>query len=362
MKTLHTLTVGIQSCVITQRQSVQECMECIDLSAFIVVDAAVFNNGIIDLKGYDYLIVPGGEVNKTSFIFDSILKACFRKTLARDSSIVAIGGGALCDVVSFVASVYLRGIQCVLIPTTLLSMVDASIGGKTATNYNGLKNMVGTFYLANSIIICEEFLTTLSWHELRCGLIEALKAGMLKNKHLVAFIEQAISDIKNPYAENNSNVWEKIIQDAIAVKVDIVHADFMESGERAILNLGHTFAHALEATNNYLYKNHSKKNEKYWTHGEAVALGIRTALLLGVELGYTNINYAERIISILDSLECPSHYNGISVDRLCCYMQNDKKRKEKEVEFVIQKDIETTFLRTVPIESIKKVLIGLGGK
>lgn len=311
------------------------------------------------------VVVPAGERGKSKANFEMLLDMCFEHKLVRNDTIAVIGGGALCDTASFVASVYMRGVKLLLVPSTLLSTVDASIGGKTAINYGYWKNMVGTFYPPQEVLIASHLLETLNRQHLRDGLAEIIKAGMLCNDRILTLIESKgellYGDATRSGILAHKQVWNELIWRAIQVKVQIVQEDFKEENVRAFLNLGHTFAHAHESCARYLKLNVS--------HGEAVGLGLRAALTLGMRICHshnktplTDKNYANRIYCLLDILDYPKNYKEYSSRELVRVMSVDKKRNSAGLQFIVQSEQGNTVILPVEEEEVIAVLRELGAK
>ena len=236
----------------------------------------------------DILLVLGsGEKYKTIDSVLSIIKTALDFNLSRKCTFVAIGGGVISDMTGFASSAYKRGVSVEFVPTTLLSMVDASVGGKTGCDFEGYKNMVGSFYPARNIYIFPSFVKSLPENEYRSGLAEAIKTALLFSKGMCSIF----SNEKENVASRDDETLFKIIDGCVRAKSSVVHKDFREKSKRALLNYGHTFGHALE----------SVAGLGKVTHGEAVAWGIGRALDLGVALGLTNKSYAENAKQMLSS-------------------------------------------------------------
>jgi 3-dehydroquinate synthase len=305
--------------------------------------------------------VPAGEGAKSLDSVTRILDAAVAVDLPRSGSIVAVGGGALTDTVGLAASLYMRGVRLHLVPTTLLAMVDAAVGGKTGVNYGTYKNMVGTFYPADRIHVSLDALDTLGDQELTSGLAEVVKAGLLDDEAIVSRLEALVAEEAAARAAPESGsagaitrlrrdreLLLDLVDRAIAVKARVVEQDFTEAGIRAHLNLGHTFAHALE----------SVAGLGSWTHGEAVAWGICRALDLGAELGITEPHYRSRVYALLDALGFHTGAVDLDVERLISAMRHDKKRSGAELRFVLQRDLGDTLVQGADPEAVRTVLGG----
>ena len=269
------------------------------------------------------LTIASGELNKNWASIESILHAALEHKLTRASEIIGVGGGVICDMCGFAASVYMRGCGIVLVPTTLLAMIDASVGGKTGIDFEGYKNFVGTFYPAKCIFIAVEVLETLSRREYLSGLAEAIKHGMLGDAELLDIVE---SD-RDRVTARERDVVERIVSGSLDVKGGIVAKDLTENGVRAHLNLGHTFGHALETYTSF----------RRFTHGEAVAWGIGKALKLGIRLGLTDVAYASRVWNLLEAYGYELVDVPTEPDVVLEVMKSDKKRRTERLRCIVQR-------------------------
>ena len=287
------------------------------------------------------VILPAGEAAKSMKMLEHILQAAFSLDLGRDSAFVVLGGGATSDVAACASSLFMRGNRLILIPTTLLAMVDASLGGKTGINYAGYKNMLGSIYPAEEVRIFPKFLRSLPQREYLGGLAEVIKTAMLGDDSLFELLEERQADI----LARDEACLKEIINKSLTVKGRIVAADLREGGLRAHLNLGHTFAHALEAVTAFTS----------WNHGEAVAWGILRALVLGEQLGETDPAYRQRVECLLDRYKYRLE-SGLPASALCAAMKNDKKKQAGKLHFVLQKRLTETFQRVVNDDALMKAL------
>lgn len=268
-------------------------------------------------------LIPDGERYKNIDTVSNIYNSLVKHGATRKTALLAVGGGVIGDLGGFVASTYHRGIPLVHVPTTLLSQVDSSVGGKTGYNLVSGKNLVGTFYQPLFTLIDIDFLTTLPEREYLSGLSEVIKAGLIRDKKLVNFLIINRDNILN----RDSVALYNIISKAVQIKINVVAKDEKESGERAILNFGHTVAHALEK-----YKN--------WKilHGEAVAVGICFAAKISKLKGYIDDVKCKKIIDLINNYKLPTNIS-LSYERLSSLIYHDKKRRNKDVEWVLLKDI-----------------------
>lgn len=229
--------------------------------------------------------LAAGEAAKQWQSVDAVLHRCAESGMGRDGTLAGFGGGVVCDLAAFAASLYMRGCRLVLVPTTLLAMVDASLGGKTGIDFLGYKNLVGTFYPAHRICIAPSALESLPDREYRSGLAEVIKSAIIADSALLDLLERD----RERVLSRDADTLQQMIRRSLTVKGRIVQQDPRETGIRAVLNLGHTFGHALEAATGF----------DGWTHGEAVAWGIGRALSAGLRFGMTDAAFARRIRALL---------------------------------------------------------------
>ena len=303
-------------------------------------------------KNHPVVVLPSGEENKTLDSVLSIVKAALEADFNRNSVFVGIGGGVITDMTAFAASIFKRGAKLELIPTSLLAMVDAACGGKTGCDFENYKNMIGSFYPAGKLHICPEFVQSLPESEYFSGLAEAIKTAMLYDKEMFEDFESKSDLIK----ERNPENLDKIIEKCVRAKAKIVEEDLTEKGLRMQLNLGHTFAHALETV----------AGLGAISHGEAVAWGCGRAIDLSVKLGLASENYKNRVFAMLEKY-------GYSVEKvhpvlvgkiaenqiaetLIKAMKKDKKNSSSAIKVVLQRDIKQTEIIQVADSEIAKVL------
>ena len=276
------------------------------------------------------------EKNKNQKSINKILSILFKKNFNRNDCLISIGGGITGDVSGFAASIFKRGLQFVNIPTTLLSQVDSSIGGKTGINTKYGKNLIGAFYQPNLVISDINFLKSLPKRELICGYGEILKHALIADKKFFLFLNKngpKILKLKSP-------LIEKAIFLSCSIKKKIVESDEKEMGIRKILNFGHTFAHAYEATLGY-----SKK----LNHGEAVILGIKTAAKFSLSNKILSIKEFSLIKNHLDKLNLPRNINKLfsikDLNKILSFMKKDKKNNTDKINLVLLKKIGTPIFK-----------------
>jgi len=289
------------------------------------------------------VVLPPGEGSKSWSGAQRILQRALETGLGRDGLIVGVGGGMICDLSAFSASLFMRGIRLFLVPTSLLAMVDAAIGGKTAINLGGYKNMAGTFYPAEQIWIDVSVLKKLSDKEFISGIGEAIKTALLGDKTLLGiFLEQ-----KDRVLARDPGVMEEIVRRCIALKGGIVEEDLKETGKRAFLNLGHTFAHALEAETGF----------KPWNHGQAVAWGLFQAAALSETIGLAESSYVAMVGQVLRSYGFSLQtLKGVKPESILKAMQVDKKKRAGKLRLVLQRGIGDTVVTEVEEKLIVQTL------
>ena len=278
------------------------------------------------------VVFKPGERSKSWSGASRILAKALEAGLGRDGLIVGIGGGMICDLAAFAASLYMRGCRLRLVPTSLLAMVDAAFGGKTAINYGGYKNMAGTFYPAEQILIDVSLLESLPEREFRSGLGEVIKTALLGDPALLAMLTSQ----KERILDRDPGLMEEVVRRCIAVKVGIVEADLRESGKRAFLNLGHTYGHALEAVTGY----------RLFSHGQAVAWGLMQAAVLSEHLGLAESAYTDLVRDLVQMYGFDLHVKS-KPESIVRAMLVDKKKRRGKLRLVLQRGIGDTVVREV---------------
>jgi len=272
------------------------------------------------------IIIPDGESYKTLDTMDSILTSMLEHRFNRDSCLIALGGGVVGDITGFAAACYQRGIKYIQVPTTLLAQVDSSVGGKTAVNHELGKNMIGAFHQPIGVVADTNLLSTLPDRELSSGLAEIIKHGVIRDSDFFSWLELNMDKLVSRDPES----LVKAIERSCIIKAEIVAEDEMESGIRALLNLGHTFGHAIETGLNY----------KEWLHGEAVSVGMSMAADLSCRLGWLDKEKSSRINSLLNKaglpIELPASLKAANLREL---MSVDKKVKAGKLFLILLKDI-----------------------
>ena len=298
--------------------------------------------GLFAPSNHRGIVLPSGEYAKEWASVELIIDEALSREMGRDATFVGVGGGVVTDITAFAASVYLRGVGVELIPTTLLAMVDAAFGGKTGMNYAGYKNMIGTFYPASHLHVYTAALESLSEREFKSGLAEVLKSAFLGDEELFSFLQSERTRVLARVPE----AMQFIVDRSLGVKAHTVEQDLLEKGVRAVLNLGHTFAHALESVAGF----------GKWSHGAAVAWGIVRAMEVGQKLDVTPSDYAESVVSLIESYGFETGTTGEDVDALISAMRHDKKRRGGRLNLVLQEGLGWTNVQETPVEVVREVL------
>lgn len=269
--------------------------------------------------------LPDGEVHKTLANVSRMLDVLVANRFSRDACVVALGGGVVGDMAGFAAACYQRGISFVQVPTTLLAQVDSSVGGKTGVNHPGGKNLIGAFHQPAAVFADTNSLNTLPDRELRAGLAEVIKYGLIVDREFFDWLEANAAALlaRDPAALAHA------IKRSCEIKAEIVGRDEREQGERALLNLGHTFGHAIESATNY----------STWLHGEAVAAGMLLATDMSARLGWVNAADVGRVERILAAFGLPVDVSSLAADTLADKMKIDKKVAAGRIRLVLLKAI-----------------------
>lgn len=267
------------------------------------------------------VLVPDGEKAKSFRVSEKILRQLAKWGMNRKGFLIALGGGVVGDLVGYVAACYMRGIDFIQIPTTLLSQVDSSVGGKVAINIPEGKNMVGYFYQPKCVLIDPLVLKSLPDREIRNGLSEVIKYALIRDHSLFKYLSAHSKYFNSYHAES----WIHVIYKSVLNKAQIVKTDETEKGLRAILNFGHTFGHAIEKTWGY----------KYYSHGEAVALGMRMAMMYSLKKHWLSLKNFEQMNSLLSSYKLDYDYPKTRKLEIFKNLFFDKKKTDKGITFIM---------------------------
>jgi 3-dehydroquinate synthase len=289
------------------------------------------------------LILPDGEAGKTLESFARVIDELIANRFHRDACVIALGGGVIGDLAGFAAACYQRGIDFLQLPTTLLAQVDSSVGGKTAVNHPEAKNMIGAFHQPVAVVADTDTLQTLPRRELNAGLAEVIKYGLICDAAFFAWLEDHIDAL----IALDGAALTRAISRCCAIKAQIVVEDEREQGRRALLNLGHTFAHALEALGGY----------GRWLHGEAVAIGMQMAADASVRLGWLAGDDAERIRRLLEHTGLPTTASAIDTDAVVSRMRLDKKAGSGGLKLILMHAIGEAVVTPAPEPAIIRAAI-----
>ena len=289
------------------------------------------------------IVLPDGEAYKNSETLHRIYDALLGHRCERESTIVALGGGVIGDLAGFAAATYLRGVPFVQIPTTLLAQVDSSVGGKTAINHPLGKNMIGAFYQPRLVLSDIATLATLPERELSAGLAEVIKYGLIMDRPFFDWLDENIDSLRN----RSPQALAFAVRRSCEAKAAVVGADERESGQRELLNLGHTFAHAIETGLGF----------GEWLHGEAVAAGMVMAARLSGRLGHLSEADVDRIENLIERSGCPTQAPDLGVERYLDLMGHDKKVKNGRLRLILLKAIGEAYVSAdFPLPALRSVL------
>ena len=293
---------------------------------------------------FDSIILPDGEKFKTLATLDDIFTALLVQNCGRDTTLIALGGGVIGDMVGFAAACYQRGIAFIQMPTTLLSQVDSSVGGKTAVNHPLGKNMIGAFYQPNAVFIDTGCLSSLPRRELAAGMAEVIKYGIIYDADFFAWLETNMTALM----ALDSQTLNYAIYRCCQIKAEIVAIDETELGLRALLNLGHTYGHAIEAEMGY----------GVWLHGEAVSTGIVMAAQTAAIMGLLSASQVARIAALLAAAELPLLApKEMNFDAFMQHMKRDKKVLNGQLRFILPTAIGSAeVLATVTENTLRDVV------
>jgi len=320
-----------------------------NVAAIPAVDAFLKN---IDRNQHVVVILESGEKFKDFTSVLTIVKAALEAGMQRSCCFTGIGGGVITDMTAFAASMFKRGAKLELIPTTVLAMVDASIGGKTGCDFDGYKNMTGSFYPARHLYMASPFIKTLPENEFRSGLAEAAKTGLLYAPKLF----QIMKDHSDQVLSRDESTMMQIIMRCSLAKAHIVQQDLMETGIRMQLNLGHTYAHALEAV----------AGLGNVSHGDAVAWGLGRQANLSLKLGLCDEKYVQDVLDLLSKYDwCTTAQHPYLQDRnpeevadaLIAAMRQDKKNDSNLIRHILQKELNCTVIQEVEDDAIRSTLV-----
>jgi 3-dehydroquinate synthase len=288
-------------------------------------------------------ILPDGESHKTLSTVGRILDVLVANRFGRDCTVVALGGGVVGDMAGFAAACYQRGVAYVQVPTTLLAQVDSSVGGKTGVNHPGGKNLIGAFHQPSAVIADASTLGTLPARELRAGIAEVIKYGLLGDAELFDWLEEHMEELLAADPKALSHVIKRSCQ----IKAEIVGRDEREQGDRALLNLGHTFGHAVESATHYTR----------WLHGEAVGAGLLMAAAMSQECGMLDAAQVDRLRRLLERADLPVRIDGVTAEVALEHMKIDKKALGGRMRLILLRRIGDSFVTAdYPEQALQRTL------
>ena len=286
--------------------------------------------------------LPDGEQYKHWDSVAQVIDALVAAQADRKSVVVALGGGVIGDLAGFAAAIYMRGVRFVQVPTTLLAQVDSAVGGKTGINHVSGKNLIGAFHQPQVVVSDTDALKTLPAREVSAGLAEVLKHGLLAD---AGYFEQVAANTMRIRAGEPDAVSDAVAG-SCEIKAMVVARDEREAGERAMLNLGHTFGHAIEAMTGY----------SQWLHGEAVGCGLVLAARLSNRIGLLGASDVQRIAQTVEAAGLPTRVDGLSADAAVASMYGDKKVEARQIRFILLERIGAAVQRTVPEAALMATL------
>jgi 3-dehydroquinate synthase len=306
-------------------------------NSFIVTDDNLMLHYQDMFKPWKCIVIPAGEASKSLAILDDVVRELIALEADRNATIIGIGGGVVTDIAGFVAGIYKRGVKCILIPTSILAMVDAAIGGKNGLDIGVYKNMMGLIRQPNAILYHYPILQTLPHEEWVNGFAEIIKHACIHDVALFEILEQH----SLPYFQSNEQALAQLIYTNILIKLAYVCADEFETGNRKHLNFGHTLAHAIE-------------NYYALPHGHAVAIGMQFAALVSAsELGF---GQSMRLQNILARYELP-HSFAFDAERVLQLMLADKKRTQQTLSYILLQELGTVVVKELTFPTLKKYLL-----
>ena len=303
-------------------------------SLCLLVDKKVYNYHKSYFTLYENIIIIDSKENSKSLDYISCLIEKLLKFGAnKKTHLIGIGGGVICDITGFVASIFMRGIRFSFVPTTILCITDACLGGKNGVNFNNIKNIVGTINEPDNIIIDFSFLESLSIDEINNGFAEIIKHACVASPKLFSNLENLVVDYKS------IKFMHEILKKSISIKLKIVLKDLKDLSYRRILNFGHTYGHAIEAQ----YK---------LPHGHSVALGIIFAANVSKKLGYLSLDKIKRVEKLLIKFNLPTDISKINLNKLLPFINKDKKAVNKKIDFIVLEDIGKGKVLNIEIDKI----------
>lgn len=277
-----------------------------------------------NLTQIDHCILPDGEMFKSIETVQKIYDCLLENHHSRTTTLIALGGGVVGDMVGFAAATYQRGVSFIQVPTTLLAQVDSSVGGKTGVNHSKGKNMIGAFHQPSAVVIDLGTIQSLASREYQAGIAEVIKYGLIWDGDFFKWLENNASALK----QRDPKILRIAVKRSCKVKAEIVRQDEREGGLRAILNLGHTFGHAIETATQY----------KILLHGEAVSIGMVMAVKLSARMGWVDSSLIKRVVDLLETFSLPTHRpKSVTPEQMKAFMMLDKKVFNRTLRLILLK-------------------------
>jgi 3-dehydroquinate synthase len=305
-------------------------------NSIIITDENVFRHHPKKFTGWNCIVLKPGEEYKVQATIDAIIEQLIQMQADRKTTLIGVGGGVVTDMTGYVASVYMRGLQVGFVPTTLLAMVDASIGGKNGIDVGVYKNMVGTIRQPSFLLHDMSFLESLPQAEWENGFAEIIKHACIKD---AAMFRQLDANLISVYQSKKHMIAELVKRNAL-IKIKVVQQDEFEKGDRKLLNFGHTLGHALE-------------NQYELSHGQAISIGMTYACHISEQLaGFTN---TEKVVGLLEKYHLPT-YASFDKDKAINVLKMDKKRVKKEMNYILLEKIGKGVIKTIPLKELQKII------
>jgi 3-dehydroquinate synthase len=305
-------------------------------NSVLIIDENVFQNHEKKFKNWNSIVLKSGEEYKVQSTVDSVIEQLIEIEADRKTTLIGIGGGVITDLTGYIASIYMRGIPFGFVPTTLLSMVDASIGGKNGIDVDVYKNIVGSIRQPSFILFDSGFLNTLPKDEWKNGFAEIIKHGCIKDAALFRQLE--INTLQSYL--NNKSLTSQLIQRNVTIKTKVVQKDEFEKSERKLLNFGHTLGHALE-------------NQYELSHGQAISIGMAFAAILSKQIN--GFKQSERIISLLEKYGLPT-FATFDKDKVFNVLKMDKKKERNEIAYILLEKIGKAYIQQIALDKIYEFL------
>jgi 3-dehydroquinate synthase len=303
----------------------------------LIVDEAVYHQNETIFEGYQFILVKSGEENKIQQTADVVIDNLLALNVDKSFCLVAVGGGTVTDLTGYVASVYKRGIGLGLVPTSILGMVDAAIGGKNGINVGLYKNMVGTTYRPKFILFDYQFLTKLPRLQWVNGFAEIIKHACIQDEEMFTQLQQVNID----YFLNNNEALQTLVKRNVLLKMKIVEEDEFENADRFLLNFGHTFGHAIE-------------NLKELPHGFAISVGMHIASLISQQITQLPVEQTQSIVSLLQKYDLPTAL-AFDFNKALQILQKDKKREASQINFVLLNKIGEGTFKKIELSSLQTI-------